>query len=441
MKKEILACGLLLAILTACNLTSPGNPTGIPWETLRVTSPTGSLPSGGIPEITSTPTPVTPSATLTPTVNPLIVAHLEAGTAVDILRVEMIDPQNGWGIGGPRDTGTSGHVFQTRDGGSSWIDVTPPEAADSAAELSSMAAVGYFVDMQTGWITYHASIPSGVPSHPVVWRTSDGGSTWQASSQLDTSGLTETYWASHVMFVNTGGDQWAGWVLVHVGAGMNHDYVALYRSTDSGANWTRIIDPMIDGGIQSCTKTGLAFSDPSNGWLAGNCNGVRPGAFLCQTKDSGRTWEPVALTPPADHPDLFTAEQYACAVRAPFLLNGQALIGVECNNMADSSAAPLTYLYRGSTAAVPIPASYPGGDVFTLDGRRIWALGLDIYRTDDAGQNWTKISTVTWQGQFDFVSATLGWAAVRKGTEYGLVETADGGAIWAQLNPMVVAGP
>ena len=36
MKKKILAVGLLMAMLSACNLSAPGNPTSIPWDTLRV---------------------------------------------------------------------------------------------------------------------------------------------------------------------------------------------------------------------------------------------------------------------------------------------------------------------------------------------------------------------------------------------------------------------
>jgi photosystem II stability/assembly factor-like uncharacterized protein len=438
--KMVALGGLALIALAACNLTSNGNTPSIPWDAFLTSNPISTLPLGGKIELTPTATPATSTVTATPTVNPLIPSRLETGTPIDILRLEMIDSKYGWGIGGPRATGNAGRVFRTVDGGSFWIEVTPPEAADSAADLGSMAAVGYFADSQTAWVTYHASIPSGVPENPVVWRTFDGGKTWQASSPLGTSGLTETYWASHVVFRGKGNNQWDGWVLVHVGAGMNHDYVALYHSADSGATWTRLIDPAVDGGIQSCTKTGLGFSDRNNGWLTGNCNGVRPGAFLFQTGDSGATWNPVALPAPEDHPDLFTAEQYACAVRAPFILKDQVYLGVECADMGDPSAAPLAYAYHGSAVAPFLPSPYPGGDIFTLDGRRIWALGLDIYRTDDAGQTWTKISTVTWEGQFDFVSSTLGWAAVHKGSEYGLVRTDDGGALWAQLSPVVSAG-
>jgi photosystem II stability/assembly factor-like uncharacterized protein len=443
MKRIILAAAacFLLAALAACNLTSEGVTPSIPWNSFNTQSPGETLPSGGKLEPSPTSTQLPPTASPTPTANPLIPSRLDAGTAIDILRLEMFDAQNGWGIGGPRATGSAGRVFRTGDGGNSWVEVTPPEAAESAAALGSMAAIGYFADPQTAWVTYHASIPSGVPENPVVWRTFDGGRSWQPSSPLPTAGLTETYWASHILFLESGNNQWDGWLLVHVGAGMNHDYVALYHTADNGATWMRIIDPMIDGGIQSCTKTGLAFTDVQNGWLTGNCNGVRAGAFLFKTADGGATWIPVALPVPEDHPDLFTAEQYACAVRAPFLLNDQVFLGVECSDMGDPSAAPLAYMYHGAAAAALLPYTYPGGDIFTLDGHRIWALGLEIYRTDDAGLTWSRVSEVTWEAQFDFVTSTLGWAAVHKDSEYGLVRTDDGGAFWTQLAPVVAAGP
>ncbi len=434
--KIIVAGGFLLGLLTACNLTASGNPTTGLLVTKGVPSPTGTLAVGGNIPSTSTQKPSTPSLTSTATENPLAVPRLEPGTAIDILKIEMLDARNGWGIGGTRSSGSANRIFRTGDGGVTWIEVTPPEPAPApGAEVS--AAVGYFADTQTGWVTFHAAIPSSVPENPVVWRTADGGATWQTGSVLDTSGLTETYWVSHIVFSGTN----YGWLMAHVGAGMNHDYVAIYRSTDGGANWTRVVDPMIDGGIQSCSKTGLAFSDGSNGWLTGNCNGVRAGAFLYQTADGGAHWNPVDLAAPADHPDIFTADPYACGVHAPFLNGSLAYLGVECSDMVNPAAGSIGYLYRSASGAAPIPQTYPGGEIFTLDGNRIWALGREIFRSDTAGAGWTKIAAVTWDGQFDFVSADLGWAAVRKGSEFGLVSTTDGGSLWIQLAPVVAAGP
>ena len=436
-QKALFLGGLPLAILTACNLTASGHSPTIAWDTLRGTPPTQTATSL-VPDIpTPTPTPSTPTITPTPTENPLAIPRLEVGSAIDILRIEMLDTRNGWGIGGPRASGNSSHVFRTIDGGTAWVEVTPPEIASSASDLTSMAAIGFFPDSQTGWVTYHATLPGSVPSNPVIWKTTDGGRAWVSSSPLNTDGLMETYSVSHIVF----SDSKSGWVLVHAGAGMNHDYIALYHSVDGGESWSRWIDPTSDGGIQSCSKTGLAFTDGSNGWLTGNCHGVRPGAFLFQTRDGGAHWDPVALPAPDGHPDLLTAFQYACGVRAPFLHNHQAFLGVECAEMDAADGVTVNYLYRASADGNPDSLPYPGGGIFTLDGKRIWALGKEIHRSENGGIDWTKISTVTWDGQFDFVTSQTGWAAVSKGSEYGLVQTVDGGGLWAQMAPVVAARP
>jgi photosystem II stability/assembly factor-like uncharacterized protein len=114
---------------------------------------------------------------------------------------------------------------------------------------------------------------------------------------------------------------------------------------------------------------------------------------------------------------------------------------VECADMGNPAAGNISNLYRSASGGAPVSQAYPGGDLFTLDGNRIWALSKEIFRSDTAGVSWIKLATVTWDGQFDFVNAQLGWAAVRKGSEYGLVQTTDGGSLWTQLAPVVAAGP
>ncbi|HEY5119249.1 MAG TPA: hypothetical protein VII90_07320, partial [Anaerolineales bacterium] len=179
-----------------------------------------------------------------------------------------------------------------------------------------------------------------------------------------------------------------------------------------------------------------------NGWLTGNCNGVAPGVLLFQTGDGGVTWNSIHLPVPTGHADLFTGNQYACGINAPFILADQIYLGVECMDMSTNPGTSTPFLYRSPVSGSAWTSqAYPGGDIFTLNGNRIWALGKDIYRSDDGGNNWTKISTVTWDGQFDFVSSTLGFAIAKKDSGYGLVQTNDGGALWALLSPVVVAWP
>jgi photosystem II stability/assembly factor-like uncharacterized protein len=432
--------GVLLTVLAACNLLFPGKPTAISFPTVPIFPATNTLtvPAHGQPSLTPNPFTPTLTPTATVTVNPLGIPPMAIGTSIDLTQIDMLDAQNGWGIGGSHMSGTFGHIFRTMDGGTSWFEVTPPAVATSVDEAASLGAVGFFSTTDTAWVTYDFPHAYRVPVNPVVWKTTDGGRTWQASSPLATADLMETYYVSEVFFATPS----VGWVLAHVGAGMNHDYVALYRTSDGGSTWTRVIDPNNDGGIQGCEKTGLVFSDASNGWLTGNCNGVAPGALLFQTGDGGSSWNPIHLPAPIGHPDLFTAMQYACGVRAPFVRGTQIYLGVECMDMSTNPGTAIPYLYRGPVSGGNWSyLAYPGGDIITLDGNRIWALGKNIYRSEDGGYNWPQISTVTWDGQFDFVSSTQGFAIAMKEGGYSLVQTNDGGALWSLLSPVVIAWP
>jgi photosystem II stability/assembly factor-like uncharacterized protein len=434
MRKKILPIVLTLTLLLAgCNLPATG---GGPAITLTPVPPIGPVATTDGSHASLGQTPVAPAATATvtittmPTINPAWIVHLASGTAVDITRVQMLDSQLGWAVGGIKKSGVYDHVLRTKDGGISWMDVTPPELADGQG-----AAIGFFQDANSAWVTFHGAAPASVPANPVVWRTTDGGASWTASAPLNTTDL-EVYSVSDVFFSGP-----AGWILVHAGAGMNHDYVAIYHSTDNGQTWARLVDPVSDGGIQSCSKTGLFFQDKTNGWLTGDCNGVAPGALLFRTGDAGQTWQPVALPPPADKTNLLTAMDFACGIRSPFAYGSTVFFAVECDDFSGATPKSVAYLYSTSDRGANwVVFPYPGGDYRTLDGGNGWALGLGIFKTSNGGRDWAKISTVTWEGQFNFISSTLGFAVAQKGGEYGLVQTTDGGVTWILLAPVVAPG-
>ena len=58
-----------------------------------------------------------------------------------------------------------------------------------------------------------------------------------------------------------------------------------------------------------------------------------------------------------------------------------------------------------------------------------------LYQTTDGGQTWPEINTVAWTAQLDFVDPAHGWALARAGEEIALVQSANGGASWALLEP------
>jgi photosystem II stability/assembly factor-like uncharacterized protein len=83
------------------------------------------------------------------------------------------------------------------------------------------------------------------------------------------------------------------------------------------------------------------------------------------------------------------------------------------------------------------------GKVFFINPQVGWRLnkngagGFDLEQTRDGGQSWTKIKSVLWNGQLDFVSQDVGWAIARLEDATALLKTTDGGKTWAEIKPVV----
>lgn len=416
----------LVIILGGCSAPTTIIPA---TATLTAISPTETmLPTTTPMPPTETPTPLPPTPTLTPK-NPI--QHFTAGQEFTVSSIYMVDANLGWAIGGLTDWGD--HVLSTVDGGLTWKDVSPPEEAAPSGD--NLAATGFFPDAQTGWVIY--SYTSGItPSQSVVWRTQDGGITWQASQPLDLTDLSEFYNPSHLQFVN--GQM--GWLMVHVGVGMNHDYIILYRSNNGGLTWDRLLDPYTDSsGIMSCSKTGLLFTDKTQGWLTGDCHGVAAGVQLFKSSDGGATWALVTLPDPTNAPGLFSNFEAACGSYDPFFFSNE--LGHLAVNCMDYSQDPPTYQYYifttyngGSDWA---SSTYPGETLYFFSEGTGWALARKIHRTTDGGFTWKAIANVNWDVEVDFVTEQVGWGVARAETEFALVKTIDGGAKWAMLVPRV----
>jgi photosystem II stability/assembly factor-like uncharacterized protein len=302
----------------------------------------------------------------------------------------------------------------------------------------SRRAAGSFQGAERAWIAYDHVHPEVGSYAVVVWRTEDRGRTWQPSTALDLQGL-EPDFIPRLLGTPDGN---AGWLLVDVGAGMSHEYVVLYMTGDGGRTWERVLDPYGDSPIQVCWKTGLAFADAQTGWLTRDCGGVVDGAFVDVTRDGGRTWTSVELLPPADQPEAFGYPN-ACGTHSPALASPRiGLVGVSCEiyEPGEVRLGPSLVYRTEDGGASWSAASAPPGELGMLDGRLTWAFGREIHRTPDEGLTWSLIKTVSWDGEFDFVTPDSGWAVARDGEEIALVRTVDGGATWQLLEPVTGSG-
>ena len=108
--------------------------------------------------------------------------------------------------------------------GFSWTDLTPVENVDQNGD-PVLDFIAEFYGADHVWLMAN-SVDITVPDSAVVMYSSDGGATFQISQPLDLSGLIESFFVGQIQFIDAN----QGWLLAHVGAGMNHDYISIYQN-------------------------------------------------------------------------------------------------------------------------------------------------------------------------------------------------------------------
>ena len=352
------------------------------------------------------------------------IARLTPGTPLVIREIHMLTDSLGWAIGGDGP-----HVLRTEDGGVTWIDTTPPERADPPTE-TPRSATGFFLDPYVGWVVYYPPTFVGGPQTIdalSAWRTSDGVN-WQPGALAAPMDLNEG--PPLITFA----DEDHGWMLVEFGVGAGQHGYTLVRTEDGGFNWESARVP--PDTLSPCHKTGIAFADPLIGWMTNECPfELGGGVFVDRTEDGGNTWLQIELAPPAGK-RAFAETSTLCRTHSPNLQSGsQGAVVVECNRQA---GGPVSYLYTTEDGGRTWTTSvYPGGELLLLNPTTGWALSREIHKTEDGGRSWRLIKTVSWDGQFSFVSAELAWAVARNRAEIALVRSNNGGRTWQVIEPTV----
>ena len=197
---------------------------------------------------------------------------------IDLLDIDFSNYPIGWIVGG--GVGRTNVLLKTTDGGDSWYDVSPVVLPWSTRLLrfpttnsgwilsgggSSDAVQAIFHTQDGGmtWIkTLSISSPSGIVGldaygETVAWATSlsdtlfkttDGGSTWQSFS------VPETF---SVLFFLDSALGWAGSTTGEV-----------YATTDGGLSWSATASPLGQHAVA------IGFADPKHGWVTGERGSV-----------------------------------------------------------------------------------------------------------------------------------------------------------------------
>jgi photosystem II stability/assembly factor-like uncharacterized protein len=249
-------------------------------------------------------------------------------------------------------------------------------ACDRCSNTSDLA----FLDNQVGWATINGEYTTS----SWIWKTVDGGESWQSL------GVTHTGPLTGIAIVNPT-------TLVAV-SGIADE---IYRSTDGGQSWSLIPHPQVDGWFGNVRFV----RGTSTGWAVGYA-----GKILKST-DGGQTW-----TLQHVHWDYNLTDVSFADVN-----NGWAVGGEELHTT--NGGQTWTRQQTGVFASVSVSAASPS--VALIGGYQ------EIGRTTDGGSSWT----VETPAQVDWyvVSAlpgAQGWAG-------GQDQNADDvpGSIWKRVTP------
>ncbi len=383
---------------------------------------TGPQPAG--PVSTATPSTVpTPSATPGPTFPPG-----PNGPRQQVGQFRWIEGLTGYIVVGDRE------LHMTTDGGITWSE---------ARQLPASTDLGLtFVDARHGWTAWVND--DATQSHIVVYRTSDGGKTWQSSEvatlpldpSLSLSVNSHFSDAGHgAVLVTRSGPITSGSLVFPV---LKQD-CRLYTSDDGGVSWSgAAAGPCLTGGgpswFNSSTAFVLASKSPSVAEI---------------TTDGGRSWRTGTL--PGVPDNMWVQGSLLIQLDAPGKLR---LVGrywpVSGNSTGElpmvvyeSSDGGTTWVeeYRFSSHNVNAGLTAFSADRWRAlgggDGNFAWLL-----ETRDGGRTWSRVGTG------EFLVGSMGWTDDQHGmlqggisctqgtacSHYGSVYvTNDGGLTWHQV--------
>jgi photosystem II stability/assembly factor-like uncharacterized protein len=294
-----------------------------------------------------------------------------------------------------------------------------------------------FVDGRIGW---------AVGDHGVIWRTEDGGLTWQLLPCPADCALRNVCFLSDRVGWIVGG---ATMPFTQLGVGI------VLGTTDSGRTWTEL------GRGRVPQLHGVRFFSLTEGILVGEATAEFPTGVIT-TRDGGKTWQAVEG---GRHPGWRAADFLSLDVGitagldgtvarfdgklvdvraggfAPRGLYGAKLTGDDSGWIVGDGAIVLRTANRGVVwQSPPTPLPEEAADLFNfrtvaVRGEKLWIAGSPgsvVWHSPDGGQKWITQQT----GQtapierLFFHSDQIGWAVGAFGS---ILRTDDGGGSWRVL--------
>lgn len=311
-------------------------------------------------------------------------------------RVLLIDPRN------PEVMyagGVSGGIWKSITAGALWEPVGDDLANIAVNSMALHPTDSNILYAGTGEGHYRESIRgTALPLRGNgIFATSDAGQTW---TQLPSTATSDFHFVNDLVISNV--DSRRLYAATRTG---------VWRSPDSGANWTRVLETDVNGGcLDLALRPGSASDtlfascgtfDRATVWRSTNAGADTPWEAVLSHPEMGRTSLAIAPSEPSviyalasenspgrdtqgllavfrssQNGDAGTWETRASAnaghIEKQLLSNLLTASGEECFNMPSQEVSMGWYC---NTIAVD-----------PVDANRVWAGGVDLFRSDDGGQ-------------------------------------------------------
>lgn len=349
-----------------------------------------------------------------------------------------------------------------------------------------------FVTADEGWIaeTKTSNSPSQVgPS--VVYRTTDGGRTWQQQLSWDGPGPEQVRFSADgkqglvvgrggvpLFQTSDGGVSWErmnlppaatqvaqlyfldsreGWLMSYLNEA-TPGFAGVFKTTDGGRSWTETarldVNKDFSYGPGGSLQGQLTFRDSSTGWIVGpNYSGtnipvVAPHLFV--THDGGKTWtvQTLSTTPDAALNSSNTSispPQFVTPLQGVLLVTKFSALGPQ-QGLVMQGAYVYTTADGGASWSAPRAITLPAAPGFLMSLLLVdaghWFVVSDsgIFQTTDAGQHWQPLAwppTDEHIVNIEFENAGTAWAEVVVGRGHpplAIYRTTDGGAHWTRFS-------
>ena len=380
-----------------------------------------------LPKTNYPDTPITITGTYVPTEAaaepPLaLLPDLPIFPSPTFIRIDFLDTTNGWGIA----ANNGGHLLRTVNGGTTWLDATPP----------GLTGIGYstnlsVLNVNTVWVL----VPNADFFTGRLYHTGDGGLNWTS--------VAVPFGGANLQFL----DASRGRALADRGVGLGSNSVEMFQTSDGGATWLSVFNndptrPDSSGSLPlSGIKNGMTFLDANTGWVTGT-RPVGGEVYLFVTQDGGVSWERQSIPLPIGY------ETFQYMPLAPYFFENDGFLPLMIY-LSDSTALTFFTTHDGGTNwtgdptnanSMVIPGLYAFADA--LHGW-CWDGGTNLFSTADGGQIWNEIlASLDLRerlSQMEFVPGIAGqftgWAlsSVDEAGHSQLYRTTDNGGTWTAL--------